>query len=834
MSEPAAERDLTPSRTAGTSVPVHALAPSVPVGHSLPLEAKGYYNADVGDSRTLAPSNVPRQDSKNITHSDPRVSATPISRESPLPQTALDRIDAKPSPVQKLHVPPSVQSVQQVVNHSQVITQKGIDNFGVSPGVVRSIERRDQRETGDPIPRRETKVDLLTEFPGNSNRNVRQTDKPSNGSRGLGNGIPHGTGIQLNDSPKGYLESNIASQFQGRRPSISLEDSNRIVDRDKQMVIPVQPQHTVHINHPLDQPVVSAPHHIGHRQASSVYVPPPSARPSLLQLPAVTAETPENPQLALANNENPTATVPGSVRPALVSLPPSTSKQDGNERVRRLETHTLNERLDITEQTYASRAPDQVRTTLQMSAGTAVPSSTRPILLELPEITSSDQERFRQKVEDTRSGRSHALKPDFRYPSVSSIVPGSARPPPLPLPSDSKEEERDRASRYADRPPASAPPTNQRHAISSKQSEHQQATTQHRTAVSRQEDNPQLGRHKHSWSVPPNIGPSTRQASSHHRPVHSQVPGSTRNATVPLPSQPQEPQRNLHPQVPGSTRHATIPLPTSHSYDHRPTYQQVPSITRQATMPPPVQMPRQSSYEPDETILLTPSSLAPTSMLPSLSQQANPRSSENVLPANNLASGSHSPPEQQNKSNPANAPSISRATHRRPRVIDDRDVQPAIKRSPKRRPHQVGEYGHRSVPIHQSQEDPRSESKPFNPFRYLGSHGPRKRTMSMVSLEARDGTAPSTVVGSPDASMCSTAPFTLPPVQDPIAAAEKWRNSEEAKFKESTKTRRSRPGVVVQVPVDEDRDSLDENKPSRPRRLGRRKRPPTRPTQERA
>lgn len=112
----------------------------------------------------------------------------------------------------------------------------------------------------------------------------------------------------------------------------------------------------------------------------------------------------------------------------------------------------------------------------------------------------------------------------------------------------------------------------------------------------------------------------------------------------------------------------------------------------------------------------------------------------------------------------------------------------------------------RDVAIH----DPRM----FNPFRYLASR--RKRTMSIISHEAQDGTAANTVVGSPTTSMLSTAPFALPDERDPVRAAEEWRNQEEAKMQKARRERkrRPRPGVVFAVKE----DPHEESKP-RPRKI---------------
>jgi len=104
------------------------------------------------------------------------------------------------------------------------------------------------------------------------------------------------------------------------------------------------------------------------------------------------------------------------------------------------------------------------------------------------------------------------------------------------------------------------------------------------------------------------------------------------------------------------------------------------------------------------------------------------------------------------------------------------------------------------------------KSKIFTPFRYLTTK--RNRTVSLVSVEAQDGTAPSTVVGSPTASMLSQAPFQPPPVRDPMQATEEWRHKEDETYS-SGKPRIQRPGVVFDVA--EERPDLSDRR-QRPKR----------------
>nr|GAT58740.1 phosphatidylserine synthase [Mycena chlorophos] len=103
-------------------------------------------------------------------------------------------------------------------------------------------------------------------------------------------------------------------------------------------------------------------------------------------------------------------------------------------------------------------------------------------------------------------------------------------------------------------------------------------------------------------------------------------------------------------------------------------------------------------------------------------------------------------------------------------------------------------------------------SRVFTPFRILSNK--RRRRVSTASMDAVNGTAPNTVMGSPTASMQSTIPAQLPPpTRDPMTATQDWRNHEESKVEARGKKRRLRPGVVFDVPHDE--TGMEENKPKR-------------------
>ncbi|KAF9005581.1 hypothetical protein BDQ17DRAFT_1353412 [Cyathus striatus] len=107
-----------------------------------------------------------------------------------------------------------------------------------------------------------------------------------------------------------------------------------------------------------------------------------------------------------------------------------------------------------------------------------------------------------------------------------------------------------------------------------------------------------------------------------------------------------------------------------------------------------------------------------------------------------------------------------------------------------------------------------SAKRVFNPFSNLISK--RNRTMSAASLEAQDGTATNTV-GSPTASMHSQTPMPPPPPRiDPIVSTGKWIASE-SRTHTRDKPRRPRPGVVFDVPH-EPKDDKETHRPRRPKK----------------
>ncbi|PFH50649.1 hypothetical protein AMATHDRAFT_60611 [Amanita thiersii Skay4041] len=86
---------------------------------------------------------------------------------------------------------------------------------------------------------------------------------------------------------------------------------------------------------------------------------------------------------------------------------------------------------------------------------------------------------------------------------------------------------------------------------------------------------------------------------------------------------------------------------------------------------------------------------------------------------------------------------------------------------------------------------------PMRVYSYLKDK--RKRTMSTASVEARDGTAASTVVGSPTASVLSQPPIIIPPARDIIQATTAWRQELNGRVDGQGRRRITRPGVVFDL-----------------------------------
>lgn len=113
---------------------------------------------------------------------------------------------------------------------------------------------------------------------------------------------------------------------------------------------------------------------------------------------------------------------------------------------------------------------------------------------------------------------------------------------------------------------------------------------------------------------------------------------------------------------------------------------------------------------------------------------------------------------------------------------------------------------------HLNSKDPNKIPSVLPSFNYMPHR--RKRTVSGASMEARNGTAvrfsysrtssylcrllkPSTVVGSPNASMHSSTPLPPPPSRDTLKATNDWIRNAEDRVRSQPKRRRPPPGVVI-------------------------------------
>lgn len=227
----------------------------------------------------------------------------------------------------------------------------------------------------------------------------------------------------------------------------------------------------------------------------------------------------------------------------------------------------------------------------------------------------------------------------------------------------------------------------------------------------------------------------------------------------------------------------------------------------------------------EETILMTPSSLAPSMLKPTVSRSS-------ITPATISQQDSRKRgkmvdmflPKKPQEPQPVYEvwhPPSSRAADRvkAPTSVENlTQTNPSTKVAASLSSSRVNVPPPISIPTApqpiQRRKSP--NSKVFTPFRYLTSK--RNRSMSLLSLEAQDGTAPSTVVGSPTASMHSQAPIQPPPLRDPIKATQEWRNREEAEVLSRANYRRQRPGVVFDV---KEEPSQDKQRPKRRTRTPR-------------
>lgn len=228
-------------------------------------------------------------------------------------------------------------------------------------------------------------------------------------------------------------------------------------------------------------------------------------------------------------------------------------------------------------------------------------------------------------------------------------------------------------------------------------------------------------------------------------------------------------------------------------------------------------LPRASSRE---SILKTPSSLAPSILHPSVSRTSMPASVASETKKNGIFGVFRHKPGQEQVSPEIDVTRSAKAKDTRPRVTESGRESPARRRRPSTDSDEsLSRYKNKApppisvpnpaVPI----PDRKSPNSRGFSFRYLTTK--RNRRISTASVDAEDGTAPNTVMGSPTASMQSSQMPQSPPQRDPRLATQDWRNQEESDVLARGKPRRMRPGVVFDVAENPE----EETKRSRPARL---------------
>ncbi|KAJ7046716.1 hypothetical protein C8F04DRAFT_1061495 [Mycena alexandri] len=316
--------------------------------------------------------------------------------------------------------------------------------------------------------------------------------------------------------------------------------------------------------------------------------------------------------------------------------------------------------------------------------------------------------------------------------------------------------------------------------------------------------------------VQSNLAPSSRTAAPAYGAApladphpSSHVPSSNR-ALQPLPV-----QSNLPPSGRAAApAHGSAPLADIHSTAY------VASSSRRSRRVP-----------SEESILKTPSSLAhsvlpPSALQPTVSRTSIPASVSSQMRKNGLfgmfrSKGDQHPESHSFDSHRHVAPDRGHNSSSESEANPTRSARKASKSNvppPITVPNPALPISDRKSP----------NSRVFTPFRYLTSK--RNRRMSTASMDANDGTAPNTVMGSPTASMQSSQiPPQSPPKRDPQIATQDWRNQEEsdiaARGQKRGKQRRMRPGVVFDVAE----DPLEETKRSRPGRLKKSQNAPLEP-----
>ncbi|KIM49197.1 hypothetical protein M413DRAFT_21461 [Hebeloma cylindrosporum] len=319
-----------------------------------------------------------------------------------------------------------------------------------------------------------------------------------------------------------------------------------------------------------------------------------------------------------------------------------------------------------------------------------------------------------------------------------------------------------------------------------------------------------------------------------------------------LVAQSQGPQTSRAPSgLPQAGRHQhSISLPTSFvtppanfpskEVPRSATPAQSQFALNTGTLNPAIQnsTPKLAATASDETILMTASSLAQPMMLkptisrqsvtPSVSSQTGRKMGSGIFNMFRRTSAQAAPPPPQyeiwhpNVATPNSSPG-------HPNMVVPNAAQLATIPTPPSAPQTPAPMAI-PVHIHGIKKQLPHNSNVYTPFRFLRSRKPR--AISLASLEAQDGTASNTVVGSPTASMHSQAPpVQSPPERDNRLATEEWRNREEAEaeVRAKVKLRRQPPGVVFDV---EEETPEDTQRPRR--RMRTRYRKPSKPPESEA
>ncbi|KAI5123371.1 hypothetical protein M0805_001792 [Coniferiporia weirii] len=291
----------------------------------------------------------------------------------------------------------------------------------------------------------------------------------------------------------------------------------------------------------------------------------------------------------------------------------------------------------------------------------------------------------------------------------------------------------------------------------------------------------------------------------------------------PQPQQPPPPSGHSDAQ-PTHTRPRSVIAATSTpmrviSQVYPPNYN--PARGQSTDIPPPL-TPSNSSRDSHEEILMTPSSLDPSGTQPqeitvTLQRSESQRSEKKKSGLFGLFrsnSKSKEPKEAKEQAGPRGY----RTRRQTPAAQRTESVnQPRPTRQPlgtaeaatkPTKADPVAAERHVKHPRTQKHVPPPIAIPPHPiPYRLFTSKSKRYRTMSSASLEALDGTANNTVVGSPTSSRRSPTPSgagpLTPPARDPIRAAREWRNNEERAFAGRGSHRRRRPGVTFDMTDDD-------------------------------